>query len=185
MKLTTVDGVPLFDVLSKKGITELGDCNPKEKPRRGTFEKHISDVQQDFWGRRFKVYDGWKKQWFADYQRNGFIRMKTGFVVSGSYKKNQIINSPVQGAAFHCLLWSLIRLQKQLNKRKMRSLVVGQIHDSVLMDCTPEELDEVIGLAVEIMTKQLREQWKWIVIPLEVEVEASDTNWFLKKEYKL
>ena len=95
------------------------------------------------------------------------------------------MNFPIQGASFHCLLWALVELQKWLNRGKMRSLIVGQIHDSILLDCTEEELEEVIAMAVYIMTDKLPQTWKWICIPMEVEVETSKTNWHEKKEYKI
>jgi len=185
MKLATVDGVPLFEALAKKGIKELGACIPSQKPVRGTFEYHIQEVEKDFWGRRFKTYAAWKDSWYKQYLKVGYFQMKTGFVVAGSFNKKQVVNFPIQGASFHCLLWALVELQKWLNRGKMRSLIVGQIHDSILLDCTEEELEEVIAMAVYIMTDKLPQTWKWICIPMEVEVETSKTNWHEKKEYKI
>jgi hypothetical protein len=31
------------------------------------------------------------------------------------------------------------------------------------------------------MTVDVREAWKWIITPLEVECEVAETNWFEKK----
>ncbi len=184
-KLKTVSGKLLIDHLKAKGIKSLGKCDPNKDPAPGTFERHVKDVEKDFWGNRFKVYDQWKRDWYAQYQKRGWIRMYTGFVVSGSYKRNQIINTPVQGAAYHCQLWSQIELQKWLNKNSMQSLLVGQIHDSLLLDATEDEYEDVIAMAVEIMTKRIREHWDWIVIPLEVEVETTKTNWHNKTKYEI
>ena len=111
--------------------------------------------------------------------------MKTGFVVQGVMRKNEIINYPIQGSAFHCLLWSLIRLRRQLRKHKMRSMVVGEIYDSMLLDVYKPELDVVMAMAKEIMVDKLREAWKWIITPLSVEAEVSETNWHEKEEVEL
>jgi hypothetical protein len=183
--LTTTDGISVKKNLRQHGIKELGACDPRQKPKRGTLEHRIAEVEKMFWQDRFKVYDRWKKDWYAQYMERGWFRMKTGFVVEGHYKRNQVINSPVQGAAFHCLLWSLIELQKWLNKKKMKTLIIGEIHDSMLLDSPEEEVDEVIEKAVEIMTELLRRAWDWLIIPLEVEVETSSKNWFEKEPYKL
>jgi len=186
-KLKTEGGTPLKRHLRKKGIKELGDCDWEEKPRIGTFERHIQQVEKNFWEERFKVYANWKKKWYYEYIDRGWMLTKTGFICQGYMKRNEIINYPVQGSAFHCLLWSLIRLNKELKKRKMKTLLVGQIHDSILADVPEEELDEFLILANNVMTKQLMKSWKWINVPLEVEAEVCPIggSWFDKKEMQI
>lgn len=183
MDLKTNSGVPLKKVLARKGITELGACDPNQKPVPGTFEHHIWMVEKDFWGRRFKVYAEWKDSWFAKYQKRGWFRMYTGFVESGVMSRNDVINHPVQGAAFHCLLWSLIELQNWLIKNKMRSMIVGQIHDSILLDCHEDEVEVVYEKAKEIMTRNLLQHWKWIIVPFDIEADLAHDNWNNKHTY--
>lgn len=187
MKLELNDGTPVFDWLKKQGIKRVGELDPEQKPRPGTFEKHIQDVEHDFWKRRFKVYDKWKDRWWKAYQENGYFQMKTGFVARGIYRRNQVINSPVQGAAFHCLLKSLIKLNKWVKKNLKRSYLVGQIHDSILADVHVKELDKYLKKANKIMTKDLVRDWDWIVVPIEIEAEVTPPggNWYQKEEIKL
>ncbi len=184
-KLTTVDGIPLQKHLAKKGISKLGYCQPSEKPEEGTFERHIQQVEQGFWGKRFKVYAQWKLDWFRKYQKRGWFDMLTGFRVSGVYGRNDVINYPVQGSAFHCLLWSLIRLVRKMQKKKMGSMVVGQIHDSIVADVHRDELDDYLAMAKQIMTEDIRREWKWIIVPLTIEAEVGERNWYEKVEVKL
>ena len=40
-KIKTNDGVSLIKHLKRKGIIELGDCDPDKSPRKNTFEKHM------------------------------------------------------------------------------------------------------------------------------------------------
>lgn len=184
--VTETNGTPLRDILAKKGITKLGLCDPRKKPIPGTFEYHIKKVENHFWNKRFKVYKAWKEKWWMDYQKKGFFQTLTGFTITGDYKKNDVINYPVQGAAFHCLLWSLIEITKELKKRKMASCVVGQIHDSILSDVHHAELDDYIELVYEIMINRLMKAWDWIIVPLTVDIEVTpmDGSWYLKKEIK-
>ena len=187
-KLKLNGGIPLKKHLKKEGYSELGDCdfdNDDEQP--GTFVDHIKQVEKSFWKDRFQVYADWKRKWFSDYEATGSISTLTGFQISGNYKRNDIINYPIQGSAFHCLLWSLIELNKQLKKRKMKSKIVGQIHDSIVADVHKKEVDEYLQLAKEIMTKRIRKAWKWIIVPLDVEAEVTPLggNWFDKKEVPL
>jgi DNA polymerase I-like protein with 3'-5' exonuclease and polymerase domains len=63
---------------------------------------------------------------------------------------------------------------------------VGQIHDSIVGDVVEKELEEYVALAREVMTKKIREAWKWVIIPLEAEVEVTPVggSWVEKKEWK-
>lgn len=188
MKLTTRNGVHLRDHFLYQGIKELGDLNPREKPRQGTFEKHLQEVERSFWDDRFPVYAQWKKDWVKKYQKKGYLLTKTGFICQGHMKRNEIINYPVQGSAFHALLQALIWLvREELKRHKMKTLIVGQIHDSIVADVPTEELEDFLHLAKYVMTVRLLEEWKWIITPMEIEAEVAPLNgcWADKKEVKL
>jgi len=186
-KLCTKDEMPLKRHLQSQGIRELGDCNPQESPHKGSFEYHIQQVEKAFWGKRFKVYAQWKKKWYQKYVSRGWMLTKTGFICQGFMKRNEVINYPVQGSAFHCLLWSLTRLVRELKKHKMKTLIVGQIHDSILADVPAKELDDFLMLANTVMTTQLTNEWKWINVPLEVEAEVCPIggSWSEKEEKEI
>lgn len=182
MDLKTSQGVSLYDHLKSKGIKRLG--NEDKEPTKGTFEFHIKEVEYDFWKRRFRVYDKWKKKWYDEFLKKGYFQMKTGFICRGLHNRKQVINYPVQGAAFHCLLWCLIELQKWLNENKMETLIVCQIHDSMILDAPEYEVHEVVAKLREIMKKELLEAWDWITIPLEVDISVTDTNWWDTVKYE-
>ena len=175
------DGTPLREHLKRKGIKRLGDCDPQGKAAPGTFERHIQDVERDFWGRRFKVYAQWKQDWHRKYLREGGFDLLTGFRCDGVYARNDVINYPVQGSAFHCLLWSLIQMVKAIKRGKLKAKVFGQIHDSMLADVPLDEVEVYVGMARQIMTQDIRRHWPWIIVPLEIEVEVGERNWFEKK----
>ena len=169
----TPDGTSVLDVLRRNGIKDLGALDMTRPPRPGTFEHHIKKIEDHFWNVRFPVYTAWKKKWYKQYLDNGGFYLKTGFLVEGVYRRNQVINYPVQGAAFHCLLWCLIELQGWLTKNNMRSKIVGQIHDSMILDLHRTEIQKVFNKVRQIMMVDLPKKWPWIVVPLEVEIEAS------------
>lgn len=186
-KLKIEDGTPLLDHLASQGITERGDCSKGERrdPLPGSFEAHIKRVEQRFWAERFKKHDDWRKQWWNDYLKNGYFQMLSGFVVtfgkSGPLGRNDSINSPSQGSAFHALLWGFIRLGDWLRKNKMRSKLVGQIHDAITLDCHKDEWREVAAKAYQLLVVDIRKAWPWLVVPLDIEVELCEQNWFEKR----
>jgi DNA polymerase-1 len=182
-KLTLNDGTPLLQHLKTKGIGRLGACAPKTPALPGTFEKHLQEVEQSFWYDRFKVYTEWKDQWYDAYQGSGWFQTLTGFIIQGFMNKKEVINYPIQGSAFHCLLWSLIQLHNYIKRHKMKTLLVGQIHDSIIADVPENEFDQYIEITNRITTRQLPAAWPWIIVPMVAEVEASpvDGNWYEKK----
>jgi hypothetical protein len=150
------------------------------------FEDHMKKIENDFWSRRFYIYQKWKDTWVSRYQKNGYIDMYTGFRCSGIMKKNEVINYAVQGAAFHCLLWSFIQLDKILTGN-YKSRLIGQIHDAVILDIHPDELEEVAHIIKRVTCKDLLKAWPWISVPLDVEADLCpvDGSWNMKESYKL
>ena len=180
----------LTDHLAYKGIKQSGEFDHEQRPKKGSFEEHIKKVEKDFWGRRFKVYKQWKDSYWNEYQRTGSFRTLTGFAFNGFgkgglCKRNEVLNYPVQSVAFHCLLWSIIELQKWISKYKLDTKLVAEIHDSLIADVPIDELQDFLNAAHCIMTKKLLKCWQWIITPLEIEVDVTpiDGSWFNKIEW--
>ncbi len=154
------DGSHISDHLRNQGIKSFN-----------AFTEHLKEVENDFWNRRFKVYGQWRKSSVSRYRKKGFLRLHTGFICSGIMRKNEIVNYPIQGSAFHCLLFTLIELDKIAQKEKWKSKIIGQIHDSILMDANPAELGRINESLQYIVKETLPKAWKWIIVPLDIEVE--------------
>ena len=63
---------------------------------------------------------------------------------------------------------------------------MGQIHDSIIADVPEKEVSAYITMAKEIMIDRLKNEWKWIITPLEVEPEVAPVglSWFKKEKYE-
>lgn len=168
-------GIHLADHLISKGIKSYM-----------AFEKHVQKVEEDFWGRRFLVYQQWKDKWWRRYQKRGYIDTLTGFRCVDPMKRNDCINYPIQGSAFHCLLWSFIELDRISIEEKWDTKLIGQIHDAIILDVHPDELDHVVKTVMRVTCEDLRKAWPWIVVPLDVEAELCpvDEPWSEKQKYK-
>lgn len=184
MNLKTKSGIPLRKWLEEQGIDSFGSQNRREKPENGTFVRHIYDVEQWFCG-LFSQWRDRREQWVKRYQARGWFPLMTGFRCSGIFSKNQLMNIPVQGPCFHALLWSLIRVLAEIKKRKMRTKVVAEIHDSIVADVPREEIDEYFALTKQIMEKDVRNHWDWIKTPLIMEPEVCFPSWYEKVPWKL
>lgn len=148
------------------------------------FEEHIRVVEDKFWNVRFPVYTQWKKDWVKQYEKNGFFDMHTGFRCSGLMGKNDVLNYQIQGSAFHCLLWSMCRIREWLIKYKLKTKIVGQIHDELVLDMHESEIELVLSKCQEVMTEDIRKAWPWICVPLEVDASfcPPESSWYSKAE---
>jgi len=165
-ELETNDKISVVAHLANKGIRRYED-----------FEDHVKNVEKGFWN-KFHVYRSWKDKVISDYQKKGYIDMFFGHRRGGYLTNNMILNTPIQGTAFHCLLWSYIQLDKIFEE--IRTKLVGQIHDELLEDINPSEEKEVISITKDIMCNKIREEHDWIIVPLDVDSEFTeiDGNWY-------
>lgn len=158
-KLVTEDGIPLYDHLRKVGIPTLEE-----------FTNHIQAVEHSFWNVRFPSYAKWKYDWYDEYLRKGYFDLLTGFRCQGPMRRNEVTNYPGQGTAFHFLLWSMIQLHRWLTANEMKTKLIGQIHDSLELSFHPDEVQTVLRKAKQIMCHDIRNHWKWINVPLGIDV---------------
>ena len=173
----------VIDHLKSKGITRLGSTDPKDEPSPEDFTYVVKNVEHGFWNKRFKVYTQWKKDLYQKYLKEGHVIAPTGFVASDVMKRNQVLNFPIQGPAYHCQLWCNIQLQKEIDKYRMRTRITSQIHDSLNLSIPPNEREDILYLTEDIMTRRLVKHWSWLIVPMEIEAELSpvDGSWYEKK----
>ena len=157
------DGHPMGWHLRQRDMHNLAD-----------YTQHVKRVELWGWRERFPPYFQWRRDWYAQYQRRGGFQMLTGFECRGVMGRNQAVNFPVQGAAFHLLLQTLIWVVRRI--RGWRSKVIGEIHDSLLIDAHPDEVAELVGMVRHIVAEELPRHWRWIIVPLRVEAAKSAVN---------
>lgn len=194
-KLATNDGISIIKHLKKNGITDLGlfvpdDKNPDATPEPGTFQHHIMQLENHLWKERFPVYDRWRRDFYAQYKTRGWFNTHTGFYVEGVFRRNEVINNPVQGSSFHCLLWAFNRLTVLIRKRGLRIALVGQIHDSIVADGDERDIPEFLALAKQVIEVELKKQFPWLITGMIAEAKISDTaenggSWFKMEESPL
>jgi DNA polymerase-1 len=179
------NGMFVKEWLATHGITERGACQMKHNPAPGTFEEHAQKAERYMWDRRFAGYSKWKRDMYDQYAARGYIDSLTGFRYSGFMRKNEACNYPIQGSSFHLLLWCLCELQDEIEKRGLSTLIIGQIHDSILLDMPPNEVSLIVELADDIIVNRTRKRFSWLCVPLayEAEIAPVDMSWFHKKVY--
>lgn len=174
--LITEDGIPLKKHLKSKGIGSLA-----------VFQNHIEEVEHNFWDKRFAIYGKWKRDWYESYLSKGWFDLLTGFRCQGPMRKNEVTNYPGQGTAFHFLLWGMIQLHRWLVANEMQTKIIGQIHDNVVFNFCPDEVEAVLHRARKIMCEDIRRHWPWINVPLSIEAELAppSRSWHEKEKVEI
>jgi DNA polymerase I-like protein with 3'-5' exonuclease and polymerase domains len=151
------------------------------------FRLHCKKVDAKIWEERFGVYGAWKRSTFNEYKRTGYIELKTGFRCLGPLKYTEAINLHVQGSSAHLLFWTLLKTAPLIRGISGRSNIVCTIHDAVVIDAHPDEVDAVVRMVLDYGTQKVREHWPWITMPLRMEAEVSevDGSWAKMKPYHL
>jgi uracil-DNA glycosylase family 4 len=143
------------------------------------FEKHVEEIEYKFWNIQFPEYKEWReKQWY-DYCKKGYIDSLTGFRYYAPMDRKTVVNYPIQGSAFHVLLWSMKESDKDFMKEGLQSEYILEIHDDQVVDCVVEEEEIVDQIIYKNSCIKVKEHWNFIDIPLMVEKERSaiDGNW--------
>ena len=81
------------------------------------------------------------------------------------------INMPVQGTAADIIKIAMVRLQHMIDERQLASKMILQIHDELLLEVPPAELDMVKALIKDIMCSAME-----LKVPLKVDVKVG-RNW--------
>lgn len=156
------DGTPLLDHLKKHKLHTLN-----------RYIEHCKDVENDMWKRRFKVYTEWKNKINESYIKNGYVETYLGFKFNDYLNKKQTTNYPIQSTAAHLLFWSLIQVSKKIDQQDLDAVLIGQIHDSIILDVPVSEIEQVVELIKQVCEVDLENNFEWVVIPFSVEFEIS------------
>ncbi|MGB7758197.1 MAG: DNA polymerase I [Bryobacteraceae bacterium] len=87
------------------------------------------------------------------------------------FAERTAVNSPLQGSAADLIKLAMVRVQTALEAGKYQSAMLLQVHDELVFECPPEEVDAVSRLARREM-EGVRE----LAVPLVVDIGVGD-NW--------
>ncbi len=82
------------------------------------------------------------------------------------------INAPIQGTAADLIKIAMIQVDREMNRRKLKSKMLLQIHDELVFEVPKEEIEEMKELVVNIMNNAIQ-----MDVPLATEVNYG-SSWF-------
>ena len=140
---------------------------------------------REFIDKYFRKYPGVKRfmdEFAAEGLRNGYARTLMGRrrylpelqspkAPIREFGKRAAMNTPVQGTAADIIKLAMVRVDKALREAGMRSRLILQVHDELLLECPPEEAEQAAALLKEAMEGAMELQ-----VPLVAEVHQGK-NW--------
>ena len=85
------------------------------------------------------------------------------------------MNAPIQGTAADIMKIAMLGVNRRLKEQKMKSRLVLQVHDELLIEAYQPEIEEVKKILKEEM-----EQAADLKVPLEIDMHTG-ANWYEAK----
>lgn len=144
---------------------------------------------QEYIGQYFKTYPGIKRfldTAVEDAKKNGYVttmfgrrrpvpELQSSNFMQRSFGERVAMNAPIQGTAADIIKIAMNRVNEYLRSHNMRSRLILQVHDELLVETAQEELDEV-------RTIMVREMQNAAQMKVRLEVDIHDgKNWYEAK----
>ena len=93
-----------------------------------------------------------------------------------AYGQRVALNAPIQGTAADIIKIAMIRVHQRLEREALRTRLILQVHDELILECPPEELEQVKTLLKEEMENACS-----LSVRLTAEVSTGE-NWYDAKK---
>ena len=74
------------------------------------------------------------------------------------------INMPIQGTAAEMIKLAMIKIHRQMNKENLKSKLIMQIHDELLLEVHQDEIDYISKMVIEHMRNAMK-----LDVPIEID----------------
>ena len=89
-----------------------------------------------------------------------------------NFGERAAMNMPLQGSASDIIKLAMVRIFDEFNKQKLNSKIILQVHDELVVDCYPGELERVTQILKDNMENVVD-----LSVKLTVNIESGKT-WY-------
>lgn len=144
--------------------------------------KEAEQYIQEYFKKYTKVKEFMEEQ-VEKCKRDGYVttlmnrRRRIPEIHASNYMTRQLgerlaMNSPIQGSAADIIKLAMIRVEGELERQKLKSSLILQVHDELIIQTHKEELETVKKLLVENMEEAVK-----LDVTLSVDLNVGD-NWY-------
>ena len=108
-------------------------------------------------------------------RRRPIPELKSSNFMTRSFGERAAMNSPIQGTAADIIKVAMLKVNKELKEKGLKSRLILQVHDELLIETHKTELEQVKNILVDCMMKAADLQ-----VPLVVDVH-SGLSWYEAK----
>ena len=158
------------------GISSFGLSNDLSISRKEA-EQYIKDYFISYPGIKNYLDNSVKEAKEKGYSVTMFGRRRPiPELTSGNFMQRQFgervaMNSPIQGSAADIMKIAMINVAKELKEKDLKSKIVLQVHDELLIEAYENEVEQV-----KYILKRNMEQAAHLNVPLDVDVQVGN-NW--------
>lgn len=116
---------------------------------------------------------GYVKTMFNRKRTISELENKNYMIRSGA--ERMALNTPIQGTAADIIKIAMVKLFDEFNKNNLKSKILVQVHDELVIDCKKDEFETVKSLMKNVMENVVK-----LEVPLLVDIEYGD-NWYQAK----
>ena len=162
------------------GISEFGLAEQIDI-KRNEAKKYIDQYLEKYSGIKSfmnDIVEVAKEQGYVEttYHRRRYIpELKSNNYMVRKFGERAAMNTPIQGTAADIMKIAMIKVYRELKKRNLKSKIVLQIHDELLIETYLEEKEEVKELLRTCMESAAK-----LSVPLIVDVEEG-VSWYQTK----
>lgn len=106
------------------------------------------------------------------HRRRYIPELKSNNYMVRQFGSRAAMNTPIQGTAADIMKIAMIKVYRELKKRKLKSKIVLQVHDEMMLEVLPEEKEEI-----KVMMKEAMETAANLNVPLIAEISEAE-NWY-------
>ena len=159
------------------GISEFG-LGQQLGINRNKAKEYIEQYLTEYSGVRIFMQESIKKAKETGYSMTMFGRrreiaeLKSNNYMVRQFGERAAMNTPVQGTAADIMKIAMIKVFKELQKRNLKTKIVLQVHDEMMLEAPIEEKEEIKKLLQKCMESAAN-----LKVPLIAEVSEAK-NWY-------
>ena len=107
------------------------------------------------------------------YNRRRYIpELKSNNYMVRQFGTRVAMNTPIQGTAADIMKIAMINVYNEIKKRGLKSKIVLQVHDEMMIEAPREEAEEIKQIVVNLMESATK-----LKVPLIAQISEAD-NWY-------
>ena len=87
-----------------------------------------------------------------------------------SFGERIAINTPIQGSAADIIKIAMVKIYNELKEKNMKSKLILQIHDELVVDASEDEIDQVKDMMIEVMESAIK-----LKVDLKVDLQIGNS----------